>query len=125
MKLLVDTHLLLWWLEGDKALSRVAREMIADPENTVFISAATHWEIRIKASLGKLQIPEDFAASLDGDEFEDLPFTAAHAKRVGELPWHHRDPFDRALVAQAEVEGLTLLTSDEVVGKYGSWVRVV
>jgi PIN domain nuclease of toxin-antitoxin system len=125
MKLLLDTHLLLWWLEGDKALSSAARALIADPENTLFISAVTHWEIRIKASLGKLQIPDDFEASLDGDEFEDLPFSAAHAKRVGELPWHHRDPFDRALVAQAAVEGLTLLTSDEVVGKYGHWVKVV
>jgi PIN domain nuclease of toxin-antitoxin system len=125
MKLLLDTHLLLWWLMGDAALSAAARELIADPENTVFVSAVSLWEIRLKQSLGKLRLPGDFETRLAGEAFESLPLMAEHTREVALLPWHHRDPFDRMLVAQAQVAGLKLLTADEAMASYGDAVVVV
>ena len=113
MRLLVDTHLLLWWLEDNPALSAEAREAIRDPENTVFVSAVSLWEIWLKQSLGKLRLPVDFTERLAAESFESLPLMAAH-----------RDPFDRMLVAQAQVEKLVLLTADSALTAYGSAVRL-
>lgn len=124
MKLLLDTHLLLWWLADSPSLCAEARESIRAPENPVFVSAASLWEIRLKESLGKLRLPPDFEEKVAAESFESLPVTAAHAHRVASLPWHHRDPFDRMLVAQAQVEGFTLLTADKTLSAYGESVRV-
>lgn len=124
MKLLLDTHLLLWWLDGSPSLPATAREMIRDPENTVFVSAVSLWEIRLKESLGKLRLPADFSERLAAESFESLPLMASHTRQVGLLAWHHRDPFDRMLVAQALAEKLVLLTADETLAAYGAVVQL-
>lgn len=99
--------------------------MIAEPENTIFVSAVSLWEIWLKQSLGKLDLPADFEARLGEEGFENLPLTAAHTRGVARLPWHHRDPFDRMLVAQGNAEGLQLLTADVGMNAYGGCVRLV
>jgi PIN domain nuclease of toxin-antitoxin system len=124
MRLLLDTHVLLWWLGDDPALSGTARELIASPENAIFVSAVCLWEIWLKQSLGKLTLPLDFDARLSTESFESLPLMAEHAREVAFLPWHHRDPFDRMLVAQARAAGLRLLTADEAMASYGDTVLV-
>jgi PIN domain nuclease of toxin-antitoxin system len=101
------------------------RRLIGDPDNTVFVSPVSLWEIWLKESLGKLRLPEDFDKRLAAESFESLPLTAAQARQVALLPWHHRDPFDRMLVAQARAENLILLTGDDVVTAYGDFVRLV
>ena len=118
MNLLLDTHVLLWWLDDHPTLSEKARTIIADPQNIVLISAAVIWEIRIKQALGKLEIPADFRDTLDRQPFETLDITADHAHAVGDLPAHHRDPFDRMLVAQTKVERLTLVSRDVHLKRY-------
>ena len=125
MRILLDTHLLLWWLAGSSSLSDEARRLIGDPDNTVFVSAVSLWEIWLKESLGKLRLPKDFEERLAAESFESLPLTATQARQVALLPWHHRDPFDRMLVAQARAENLILLTGDDVVSAYGEFVRLV
>ncbi len=125
MKLLLDTHVLLWWLGNDTALTAQARSLIGNPENTVFVSAVTLWEIWLKQSLGKLRLPSNFEEKLAGESFESLPLTADHAREVALLPWHRRDPFDRMLVAQARAADLKFLTADDITGAYGGWVLVV
>ena len=125
MRLLLDTHILLWWLADNPSLGDQARELISDPENAVFISSVTLWEIWLKESLGKLQLPSDFEEKLAAESFESLPLLAAHAREVAFLPWHHRDPFDRMLIAQARVSKLTLVTADEIAGDYGDFVLLV
>lgn len=125
MKLLLDTHLVLWWLADSRELSAEGRALIAAPENAVFVSAASVWELRIKEALGKVKLPADFSAVLDDQHFEFLSVTVAHAHAVRELPMHHRDPFDRMLVAQARGDGLTLLTHDEVLSRYDVDHKVV
>jgi PIN domain nuclease of toxin-antitoxin system len=122
VKILLDTHILLWWLNNDPLLSERLRKLIRDPENTIFISAIALWEIWLKQSLGKLKLPSNFKELLELEEFENLPLTARQAAAVASLPWHHRDPFDRMLVAQAQVERLTLLSMDEHLLAYGSFV---
>ena len=118
MSLLLDTHVVLWWLGQDPGLSEEARNTIAsDPQ--VFVSAATAWEIAIKQNTGKLRSPADLEAQLARHSFEHLPITLAHALRAGSLPKHHNDPFDRMLVAQAAIEGLTLVTRDSRIARYG------
>jgi PIN domain nuclease of toxin-antitoxin system len=124
VRILLDTHVLLWWLAGSPSLSGRARGMIADPENTVFVSAVSLWEIWLKQSLGKLQLPAGFAERLAAEPFENLPLVASQTRHVSLLPWHHRDPFDRMLVAQAQVEKLVLLTADEALTAYGAAVQV-
>jgi PIN domain nuclease of toxin-antitoxin system len=124
LRLLLDTHLLLWWLENSPSLSNTARIFIGDPENLVFVSAVSLWEIWLKESLGKLRLPANFEEKLARESFENLPLTAAQVRQVALLPWHHRDPFDRMLVAQARAENLVFLTADDVVGAYGDFVRV-
>jgi PIN domain nuclease of toxin-antitoxin system len=105
-------------------LSAQARQTIGDPENTVFVSAVSLWEIWLKRSLGKLRLPVDFTERLAGESFESLPLLASQTRQVSMLPWCHRDPFDRMLVAQAQVEKLVLLTADETLAAYGAVVRV-
>jgi PIN domain nuclease of toxin-antitoxin system len=118
MNLLLDTHVLLWWLNDDPELSDKARAVVADGHNVVFISAASVWEIRIKQHLGKLRLPKSFREVLDRQPFMELPVTAEHAHAVFGLPDHHRDPFDRMLVAQAKVERLAIVTRDERIKQY-------
>jgi PIN domain nuclease of toxin-antitoxin system len=125
MKLLLDTHVLLWWLAGSKQLSPRARALIVEPENVVFVSAATIWELRIKAALGKVSLPANFSQVLDAESFETLAITASHAHAVGDLPMHHRDPFDRLLVAQASLEGLSLMTHDDQLKRYDVSLEIV
>jgi PIN domain nuclease of toxin-antitoxin system len=118
VKILLDTHMLLWWIAGSPQLSAFARGLISDPENTIFVSAVSLWEIWLKQSLGKLRLPDEFEQVVAAESFESLPLSAAHAREVARLPWLHRDPFDRMLVAQARVAGLRLLTSDESIAAY-------
>ena len=118
MNLLLDTHVLLWWLDDHPTLSKKARAAIADGKNLVFVSAAVIWEIRITQALGELEIPRNFRRVLDDQPFEMLNITVEHAHAIGDLPVHHRDPFDRMLVAQTKVEGLTLVTRDIRLKKY-------
>lgn len=118
MNLLIDTHVLLWWLGDHSGLSGKARSVIADGSNIVFISTVVIWEISIKLSLGKLAIPDDFWEILDRQNFDHLDITSAHARETSLLEAWHRDPFDRMLVAQAKVESLTLVTRDVILKKY-------
>ncbi len=118
MNLLLDTHVLLWWLDDHPTLSDKARAAIADGKNLVFVSAVVVWEIRIKEALGRLKVPRNFRRVLEGQPFEMLDITVEHAHTVGDLPAHHRDPFDRMLAAQATVEGLTVVTRDLRFKKY-------
>lgn len=119
MRLLLDTHVLLWWLADAPELEARARAAIADAANLVYVSAVSVWEIEIKRALGKLRVPADWAKSLNEGAFRRLPVTWEHALRVARLPPIHRDPFDRLLVAQAHVERLTLVTGDATVRRYG------
>jgi len=118
MNLLLDTHVLLWWLDDNPGLSLRARTVIADGNNLVFVSAAVIWEIQIKHALGKLKIPKNFRNVLDQQGFELLDITVEHAYAVGKLPLYHRDPFDRILVAQAKLENMTLVSRDKRIKKY-------
>jgi len=118
MNLLLDTHVLLWWLADDPRLGDRARDLIADPDNAVYLSAVVTWEIRIKQSIGKLDIPTDFRPVVDAQGFTGLPLTIDHTDALAALPMHHRDPFDRMLVAQARSEGLTVLTADASFRSY-------
>jgi PIN domain nuclease of toxin-antitoxin system len=122
-RLLVDTHALLWWLTDDPALSPTARAAIADTANEPLVSSASVWEIAIKRSLGKLTAPDDLPDQISAGGFGSLAISARHAWQVRELPWHHRDPFDRILVAQALIERLPIVTADPHFGQYGVEVR--
>ena len=119
MNLLLDTHALLWWLGKNPTLSKEARRAIRDSRNSVFVSAATVWEMAIKKALGKLETPDNLEEALEVNHFQSLPITVRYALAVGELPLIHRDPFDRMLVAQAKLEGFILVTRDENIKKYG------
>jgi PIN domain nuclease of toxin-antitoxin system len=122
-RLLLDTHVLLWWLSDDPQLGQSARQAIADPRNDVYISAASTWEISIKRSLGKLSAPEDMDSIIDNEGFDKLPISLFHGDQAGMLPGHHKDPFDRMLIAQAQSEGLVVVTNDEKITRYG--IRVM
>ena len=117
MKLLLDTHVLLWWL-GEEPMTKEARMAIENAKNPVCVSAASAWELGIKIGLGKLEPPERLAHRLGEERFTPLPVTVEHGLRVGELPPHHKDPFDRLLVAQAQLEGLTIVTRDPRIALY-------
>lgn len=119
MNLFLDTRILLWWLDDNRSLSKQARDAIATTDNLIFVSVAVIWEIRIKQALGKLEIAPDFLNILMQQGFEILSITTNHAYRVGDLPMHHRDPFDKMLIAQAMEEGLTIMTHDRIFKKYG------
>jgi PIN domain nuclease of toxin-antitoxin system len=117
VNLLLDTHVLLWWLADDPTLPRWAAGPIADPDTTVLVSAASVWEISIKQAIGRLEAPDDLLEVLE-DDFDTLSMTAAHAMAAGRLPAHHADPFDRMLIAQARIEGLTLVSVDRRFADY-------
>lgn len=119
MKLLLDTHVLLWWLDDSPRLSPVHREAVGDPANTVFVSAASIWEIAVKSRKGSIELPEDFLEICRQESFHFLPITSEHAWDTRLLPAIHSDPFDRLLVAQAKAEGLILVTVDKVLAGYG------
>ncbi len=123
MKLLLDTHALLWFCEGNAALSVAARAAMEDESNERYVSHATAWEVAIKLSLGKLklQVPYDdlFPGVLSANGFMVVPPDFRHYRALLELPFHHRDPFDRLLIAQAKVDGMTLLTCESNLAAYG------
>lgn len=123
MRLLLDSHTLLWWVRDDPALRKRARTLIADAANECYVSHASAWEMAIKASLGKLTLPstvERFVVDqCEINGFRLLPITLAHIALVEILPFHHRDPFDRLLVAQARLEGMTLVSRDPTLKDYG------
>jgi PIN domain nuclease of toxin-antitoxin system len=128
MRLLLDTHVLLWTIAESRRLSAAARALIGEPDNELTFSSASLWEVAIKAGRGRDDFRIDVSSlrrSLFDNEYAELPMTGAHAVALGSLPPIHRDPFDRMLVAQAIVEGLTLVTSDPAVAKYPGPIRLV
>lgn len=122
MRALLDTHTFLWWITDDARLSTRARKLIEDGHNKLYFSAASGWEIAIKAQLGRISFPKEPGAfipsQLARNAIEVLPVTLSHALHVHGLPSHHRDPFDRLLVAQSQVEDMPILTADPLLGKY-------
>ncbi|HPQ54329.1 MAG TPA: type II toxin-antitoxin system VapC family toxin [Spirochaetota bacterium] len=118
MNVLLDTHTLLWWLDDNPTLSREAINIISDGKNVVFISAASIWEIRIKESIGKIDIPLNFKEILEKQPFEVLSITSEHAHAIKELPLIHRDPFDRMLITQGKIEKLAIITRDVIFSEY-------
>jgi PIN domain nuclease of toxin-antitoxin system len=120
VKLIVDTHAALWLLAEDERLSARADQMLTDSSNEVLLSAAVVWEVAIKRSLGKLDVPEGFATMLLDAGAAPLPIGVDHAEAVRSLPWHHRDPFDRLLVTQAVLEGAVLVSNDDRMRAYGA-----
>jgi len=122
MRVLLDTHVFLWWITGDSRLSARAYEVIKETKNEIYLSAASGWEMAIKAGLGKLRLqgePMSFITEqLVINGFESLPVQLNHSLFVYSLPEHHRDPFDRLLVAQAKLENLLLVTADNKITKY-------
>jgi PIN domain nuclease of toxin-antitoxin system len=124
MNLLLDTHVFLWAVDDNPNLSTTAREAIVNGNNIVYVSAATAWEISIKRTIGKLRIPEsDYLEELQLHRFTPLSITTEHALAVENLPSIHKDPFDRMLIAQAQLEKLTLVTRDHRIAEYD--VRVI
>lgn len=122
-RLLLDTHALLWWLDGDSRLPLKIRRLIQSDTNDIFVSAATVWEITTKARLGKLSgaadVAADVPACIDSQGFRGLAISIAHAQAAGSLPGPHRDPFDRMLVAQAHAERCPIVSLDTVFDAYG------
>jgi PIN domain nuclease of toxin-antitoxin system len=117
LRLLLDTHVFILWID-DAPLERPARDAIADPLNEVFVSAASIWEAEIKIGTGKLRVEADLIEELGANGFAEAGVSARHGVAAARLPHHHRDPFDRMLVAQAQIEGLTLVTRDPVFDRY-------
>jgi PIN domain nuclease of toxin-antitoxin system len=118
VNLLLDTHVFLWWDRADKALNAETRALIADPANQVFTSAASIWEIAIKRRLKKLDFGGSVVGAISANGFHELPILPIDAEAAGALTWHHADPFDRMLVAQAGRLGLTLATADMAIRAY-------
>lgn len=121
MSLLLDTHVVLWWLADDRRLGTVARERIADRRGDVWVSAVAVWEMAIKWRIGRLDIaipPEGFIEALRAQNFAELTVSFVHAAQVGRLPLHHRDPFDRLMVVQAQLDRLSLVTADSAFAAY-------
>lgn len=117
MTLLLDTHVVLWWRDDSARISIPVRRAIASAD-LVWVSAASAWEVALKLGLGKITLAEPFAGMVADSEFTELPVAFTHAERFAALPQHHRDPFDRMLVAQAQVEGATLVTHDRQMKPY-------
>lgn len=121
--LLLDTHALLWWLDGDHNLSQPARQAIGGAHRMVFVSAASAWEIATKVRIGKLPgavyVAENFSQILEDQAFQQLPMGVEHARRAGLMPGAHRDPFDRMLIAQAQIEGLILVSNETLFDHFG------
>ena len=122
MRLLLDTHTLLWWLAGDQALSDAAREAIADPDNEVFVSTASAWEIATKYRLGRLPgaalIAADIAGAVASQGFTELPISIRDGQAAGGLPAVHKDPFDRVLIAQAVTAGMEIVSNEALFDAY-------
>lgn len=123
MRLLLDTHTLVWWLAGDDRLTEKVRALLSDEAHEILVSAATAWELSTKHRLGKLPgvaaIVDDLATYIDAQGFIALDITLAHAQRAGALAGAHRDPFDRMLAAQAHIEDLILVSADEALDAFG------
>ena len=122
MRLLIDTHVLIWFLEGNKSLSKPHRQIISDSQNDVLVSIASLWEIAVKISLGKLTLAKplaDVIKQIAVENIEVLPILPKHTLQVSTLPFHHRDPFDRIIVAQLQVENLPIVTNDIEFSHYG------
>ncbi len=123
MKLLLDTHALLWWLDGDARLSDIAKSAIGNESSQVYVSAASAWEIATKARIGKLpgatEVAERFSEIIGDQEFDSLPITIEHARQAGLMPGEHRDPFDRMLIAQSQTEGLVLVSNEKLFDRFG------
>jgi PIN domain nuclease of toxin-antitoxin system len=118
VRVLLDTQVLLWWLFDDPRLGSDVASRISDEDNDIAVSAVSAFEISIKAVIGKLEAPDDLKDQLGATGFRELPVTIAHGIEVGKLPLHHKDPFDRLIVAQARYEDLTLITADRMLSKY-------
>ena len=117
MRLLVDSHVALWWLEGSDSLGSRCRQLIEHADE-VYFSAVTPWELGIKRALGKLTMPDGLVGALQSGGLVPLAISAEHAEHAPSLPAHHQDPFDRMLVAQAQLEALALVTADQALGSY-------
>jgi PIN domain nuclease of toxin-antitoxin system len=120
-KILLDTHALIWWLEGGAKLSPAARRIIADPEASVLVSSASAWEIAIKHHAGKFRVPDlikDFEGRVEREGFVELPISIEHAVKAAALPGSHKDPFDRVLIAQSQLEDAAIVTRDPWFRKY-------
>jgi PIN domain nuclease of toxin-antitoxin system len=122
VRVLLDTHVFLWWNEGNSQLSKKAQRIMGDPANTLVLSVASAWEIAIKVQLRKLRLPEDTASYVQNraarDYMEILAIRLEHAAALQSLPMLHRDPFDRMLVVQSQIEKLSILTSDQDIRNY-------
>lgn len=122
MNVLLDTHAFLWWVIDDAQLSTTAKAMIAEPTNTIYLSVVSAWEIIIKERTGKLSLPESpetyILSRLTANRFATLPVEMPHVLQIASLPDHHRDPFDRLLIAQSQVENIPLLTTDQLISQY-------
>ena len=125
MKLLLDTRIILWWLDDNSKLSREAVKLISSPNNAIIVSAVSIWEMRIKEQLGKLGLPKNLLAALEQQRFEHLPVTVKDADEISRLPVIHSDPFDRMLIAQAITSKLTIVTHDKVFSKYPTQVKLI
>lgn len=113
--LLLDTHIVLWALDGSERLGSVARELLLGDQTMAYVSSASTWELRIKGSLGKIDLPSDLLSQLESSGFTELPVRHRHTEALGSISLAHRDPFDRLLLAQARVEGLTFVTADRLI----------
>tara|TARA_B100000446_G_scaffold161750_1_gene161633 strand:+ start:448 stop:834 length:387 start_codon:yes stop_codon:yes gene_type:complete len=122
-RILLDTHVLIWWMSGDEQLGLNAQKHISSTENSIYVSSASVWEMSIKQQLGKLSVPDDIESLVEELGFSALPISLFHGQQAGRLPTHHHDPFDRMLIAQAQAEGLQILTKDEHFLAYG--VRLI
>ena len=118
-RILLDTHVLLWWLADDSQLGIEARALIASAANHIYVSAASIWEVAIKQGLGKVSAPDNLDDIAEREGFDKLPISLYHGQQAGRLPLLHRDPFDRMLIAQAQAEGLDILTVDKQFPPYG------
>jgi len=118
VKCLLDTHALLWWLDSYTALPPKILTVLKEGRDVIYVSAATAWEISIKKSLKKLKAPDNLEEAMAANRFLPLPISIGHALHAGRLPRHHDDPFDRMLVAQAQIEQLTLITHDSQISRY-------
>ena len=123
MKLLLDTHALLWWLDGDDRLSKTSMSAIGNASASVFVSAASAWEIATKVRIGKLpgavEVAERFSEVVNEQDFDSLSISVEHARVAGLIPDEHRDPFDRMLIAQAQIEGLILVSNEVLFDRFG------
>lgn len=123
MRVLLDTHTFLWWVTNDSVLSDVARSVISNGSNECFVSVASCWEMAIKASIGKLRLSKSVerfvSEEMANNDFQLLPIEFKHVAKVEQMPFHHRDPFDRLLVSQALTEKMSFITIDTVLSDYG------